>query len=119
MTAPSERFERLCDVCGGLDTDPRHVQSAAPGTPDTVPNGEFIREAIRTGASDGAIDELMDPSTVVRHMDCCASKGCDLCTEVGTRSKNVKGKDLVDFLVAGGADDLGDTPAAPAQNAEV
>jgi hypothetical protein len=102
---PSPRTLRLCDVCGKLDSHPRHVQGVPPGFPDTVPTDSFL-EALPNGAPAKAVAELMDPSTIVRHMDCCAADGCLICTEVLAAVGGVTGAALVEALEHGNADHL-------------
>lgn len=109
MTAPSEpRNLRLCDVCGGLDTAPRHVQALAPGDTGGVPSDAFI-DALPDGVPAKALVEVLDPNTYVRHMDCCASAGCDVCIAVTAAANGVKDDALVAFIVGGGADNLSDS----------
>lgn len=68
MRDPAHRVERYCDVCGKMDTDPRHVQALPDGT------------------------------TVDRHMDCCRSRGCDICVSVTAGAEDLRGDDLVAHL---------------------
>ena len=107
--ADQQRLRRLCDVCAQLDDHPRHVQSLPDGSQGTVPSVEFL-----TNLPDGipalAIAELMDPTTVVRHMDCCASKGCNVCLDVVDATGGAHGEKLLAVLTKGAADHLG-TPA--------
>lgn len=106
MTTPAPRLQRLCDVCGGYDEHPRHVTSVAPGTEGTVPDNAFL-DGLAAGVGARAIAELMDPSTLVRHMDCCASRGCEICLEVTTATGGAHGDALTAALASGVADDLG------------
>lgn len=75
------RLKRLCDVCGKLDDEPRHVTSVAPNTVGTVPDNAFL-DALPDGIPARAIAELMDASTLVRHIQCCADNGCASCRDV-------------------------------------
>jgi hypothetical protein len=68
-----DRPVRGCEVCGGVDDHPRHVVGVAEGG---VPSDEIVDKIIANGASAASIRMVMDPSTVVRHMDCCAGVGC-------------------------------------------
>lgn len=53
-----------------------------------------------------ALVEVLDPSTVVRHFDCCASQGCANCTQLVAAAEGRKNTELVEFIVAGGVDHL-------------
>lgn len=64
----SDRPLRLCDVCGQLDDHPRHVQNLGPR------------------------------GTVIRHMDCCASRGCETCAETEKANGGKRGQKLIDHL---------------------
>lgn len=70
---------RACDLCGGVDETPRHVISCAPDHPESVPSADLIRVAIENGAPNEAIDALLEPTTLIRHMTCCRDNGCDVC----------------------------------------
>lgn len=106
MAGEQQRLRRLCDVCGQLDDHPRHVQAVPDGTEGTVPSTEFL-QSLPDGAPALAIAELMDPTTVVRHMDCCASKGCRLCLDTLEAAGGAHGAKLITALTGGAADNLG------------
>lgn len=93
----TERNSRLCDVCGAFDSDPRHVQAVPAGTPGAVPGDDFL-SGLQNGLPAAAIAQLMDPTTVVRHMDCCAAQGCEACASVVTEASGATGDALVTFL---------------------
>jgi hypothetical protein len=68
---------RVCDVCGQVDTDPRHVF----GTSGLVPNQGHVLAVIARDdltAEDRAriVADILDTTTQYRHPDCCASVGC-------------------------------------------
>lgn len=104
MTAAT-RTLRLCASCGALDADPAHVLGVPPGYPDTVPDSAFL-DALPDGIPARALVELMDPSTVVRHMDCCAAAGCQVCVDVLAATGGATGSDLIAALESGSADYL-------------
>lgn len=110
MTQPaSERVQRLCDVCGQLDSDPRHVTAVGPDTPGTVPDNAFL-SALPDGVPALAIAELLDPTTVVRHMDCCAAQGCGVCGNVlAGAPQGATGDKLTKHLTSGAANILSDS----------
>lgn len=89
---------RLCDVCGKLDDHPRHVRSVRDGG---VPSKEFIA-SLADGLPASAIAQLMDPTTVVRHMDCCAAQGCEICVKTEAATGGARGLDLL-AVIQGGA----------------
>lgn len=93
----SERRLRLCDVCGGLDDHPRHVTGLPPGATEGTPSTEFL-DSLASGAPVSAIAELMNPQTIVRHMDCCAANGCELCAATEHDNGERRGQELIDHL---------------------
>lgn len=100
---------RLCDVCGQLDDHPRHVLGVPPGYSGAVPSQEFL-DSIAPGAPVRAVAELMDPTTIVRHMNCCATNGCLICTEVVAAAGGASGAELLASIEAGSADHLSTDP---------
>lgn len=99
MTTPG-RLMRLCDVCGGYDDYPRHVQAVLPGTEGTVPDQAFLA-ALPDGCSATSVAELMDPTTFCRHMDCCANAGCQECADVIAANGGATGAALLTALTGG------------------
>jgi hypothetical protein len=91
---------RMCDVCGGVDTDPRHVFGVAPGDGATSP--EAAGKATDNAGKDKAaiLLQIMDNSTVMRHMDCCREAGCPdgSCDEVTAGAEDLRGPALVKHL---------------------
>lgn len=74
------RNVRICEACFAVDDHPRHVQSTLPGESGVL-DGNGLRTVVANGADDAAINEAMDSSTTVRHMDCCAELGCAICAD--------------------------------------
>ena len=75
----SGRLLRVCDLCGGVDRDPRHV--LAGGLPDQwpPPSADILDAVLEVApAEDRArlVRDLMDTSSSDRHMDCCREAGC-------------------------------------------
>lgn len=70
-----ERPLRGCELCGGVDTDPRHVVATPVGEAG-VPDADMIRTLVANGIGDEMLNEIMQNDTQVRHMDCCAMAGC-------------------------------------------
>lgn len=108
MTTPA-RAMRLCDLCGGYDDFPRHVTSLPYASPDAVPSRDFLA-SLPEGVSPLAVAELMDATTYVRHMNCCADAGCLICAEVVAACGNAEGQALTDALTSGAADNLSNDP---------
>lgn len=71
----SDRPLRGCELCGGVDTDPRHVVATPKGDAG-VPEGVILKRLIANGIPDEALTEIMQDDTQVRHLDCCAAAGC-------------------------------------------
>lgn len=92
-----DRPLRFCDVCGGLDNHPRHVTGLPPGSTLGTPSREFL-DSLQPGAPVAAVAELMNPTTVVRHMDCCAEQGCTICAETEVENGRRRGQALIDHL---------------------
>lgn len=107
------RHQRLCDVCGQLDDNPRHVQAVGPDHPGAVPSDAFIN-GLPDGVPARAVAELMDPTTLVRHMDCCGAAGCSLCQDVLAAAGAAHGDALTEALVSGVADSLSGSQAQEA-----
>lgn len=102
---------RLCDVCAQLDDHPRHVTAVSPGADGAVPDSAFL-DTLPDGVPARAIAELMDNSTVIRHMDCCASRGCSVCLDVLEAAGSAHGDALTKKLTSGVADNVRDPQAA-------
>lgn len=66
---------RGCELCGQVDDAPRHVISTPPGE-SGVPPVDMIKSMILAGLPDESLAAMLDDSTQVRHMDCCAAEGC-------------------------------------------
>ena len=73
--AESGRPLRGCEVCGQVDDAPRHVVAVEDGSAG-VPGPDTLRALVDAGISDEGLVAILDPTTSIRHMDCCASVGC-------------------------------------------
>jgi hypothetical protein len=80
---------RVCDLCGGVDRDPRHTFAGV--IEDVHPVNESARAALDENlqrvVSDGDLTftealelggAFNDTTSTDRHIDCCASAGCPL-----------------------------------------
>src|ERR1044072_811415 len=98
-----ERPVRMCDECGGVDDHPRHVYATVVG--DSVTDPEVADKALKNAgdASAAILAQIMDTSTVVRHMDCCREAGCPdgTCDQVTAGAEDSRGYDLVKHLTGG------------------
>lgn len=92
----SDRPLRYCQECGGLDDHPRHVQSRRTAG-DGKPSLEFIR-SLPSGGPPEAMAQLVDPSVIIRHMDCCAALGCPDCQVTEVENEGRRGPDLIAHL---------------------
>lgn len=104
MTSP-ERMLRLCDVCGGLDDHPRHVQWVPVDTVGAVPDMSFF-DALPSAVPPRAVAEIMDPTTIVRHQDCCAAQGCAICQATEAANGGARGDALLESIQGGAVDGL-------------
>jgi len=66
---------RGCELCGQVDTAPRHVVATPKGQAG-VPGPEILHKLIENGIPDEALAAILADDTQVRHMDCCAAAGC-------------------------------------------
>lgn len=95
---------RICSACGGHDDHPRHVIATAVGDPAAQVEARVLQSAARSlpenEAGQQALAELMDDSTVSRHLDCCAEAGCpdDSCVELRQGAEDKRGNDLLKHL---------------------
>jgi len=73
-----ERLKRPCDVCLEVDDHPRHVHGLAPDDPNAVAPNDTDFELVvgQPGVSAASLQQFLDPLTQIRHLDCCADKGC-------------------------------------------
>lgn len=104
MTTPAARPLRLCDSCAQLDDHPRHVIGVASG--DNTPPPEFVQRALDLAGPDNnavVVSELLDTSTTMKHMDCCAADGCPdgSCTDIVADADGAQGDELVELLTGG------------------
>lgn len=76
MPSKTERPLRVCDVCNQADDHPRHVQPVRGGVP------------------------------LVRHMDCCAARGCGICQATEAVTAGARGDELLATIRSGVLDDL-------------
>jgi hypothetical protein len=84
---------RVCAACGQVDDHPKHVINVPDGTAEAVPSDEFL-ETLPAGVPGTALRELLKPTVVVRHQDCCAAAGCIQCQAVEAASGGLRGNDL-------------------------
>ena len=96
--------QRLCMSCGKVDSHPRHVHGTAGGDAPTTP--EIAARAL-AAASDSSreavLAQIMDTSTVIKHLDCCAADGCPdgSCDVIVPAADGAKGSKLREFLTSG------------------
>lgn len=74
--ANQSRPLRVCDVCNQADDHPRHVQPIRGGT------------------------------NLVRHLDCCAAKGCGICQATEAVTAGARGDKLLKAIQGGALDDM-------------
>jgi hypothetical protein len=81
---------RYCDVCFKIDEAPRHV---VDGVRDNVPTEDQLASLPPGPPSAGA--QLMNPNTRVRHIDCCAAQGCEVCQATEALTGGARDDDLL------------------------
>ena len=107
----ADRPLRFCDVCGQLDDHPRHV---IDGVTTGKPSDEWLAGIDTNGAPVQAIAQLVNPSTLVRHIDCCAAAGCPVCQGTEALTDGHRGDELLAALQSGVLDDF-EPPELPAE----
>lgn len=91
----SDRALQVCDLCGGVDDHPRHLDYRRV----EAPSADVIRRALDAGADDRLVAVLTDTTTTVHHLDCGAQQiGCDTCTASEARTGGKRGTELVKTL---------------------
>ncbi len=53
-----------------------------------------------------AMMELLNPRVLSRHLDCCASRGCEVCQATEAVTAGARGQDLIDAIVGGATKDV-------------
>jgi hypothetical protein len=112
--AAEEREKRICDVCGQVDTAPRHIYLPDPANPLPVNQGHVSAvQAMKdlSGAERRLIvADLQDQTLQLRHMDCCAEAGCPdgSCNAIVEKAKGKQNDELVRFITNGNVDGLGE-----------
>lgn len=104
MPDNSERPLRLCQECGGVDDHPRHVVLVNFETQDAVPDSEWFNN-LPNDVPISAIAQALAPTTIVRHIDCCAALGCPVCIGTEEITGGVRGQELIDTIAGGALDD--------------
>ena len=94
----SARPLRFCDVCLELDDHPRHVQAVAADQRNEVPAGD-----IPAGPAT-AVAQLLSPTTVIRHLNCCAEQGCSTCSATEQVTAGARGAELTAAILGGALD---------------
>lgn len=103
---------RVCDLCGGVDDHPRHVQMGTAGEVFPAPTDEVVAKVVAAAADAGPDDaarllrDLLDTSSSDRHLDCCREAGCPLpagdpnnCANRTAGAEDLRGAELVDHLI--------------------
>jgi hypothetical protein len=80
--ADSERQAQGCDRCGQVDTHPRHTVFFPGNQEGAKASADVARKALEGGVGTWGLQDLLDPTRTVRHFDCCAEAGCEVCKEV-------------------------------------
>lgn len=99
-----KRPMRMCDSCGGVDSDPRHVFAYAEGDGET--EAVVASEAIGNASREDLpliMAQIADRSTTMKHMDCCRADGCPdgTCNVVTAGAEDKRGAALVRHLTKG------------------
>lgn len=95
-----ERPLRGCEECGVVDNHPRVVHPMPADSNAGIPSDEVLDKILSSGKLNAAsVKMLMDPTTVVRHHDCCVLAGCPAepspCKEIVAAANGKTGDDLL------------------------
>lgn len=106
MTEPTSepRANQLCDVCWQVDDAPRHVVNLAPDFPGGVPSDDDISALDdRTDVTASMVRAVLDPTTVIRHHDCCAARGCPtgVCGPLTAVAAGAQNEELLELIQSG------------------
>lgn len=87
MTEPTSAAPKpsLCDVCWQVDPAPKHVVDVPPDFPGAVPTDAQVAALDdRTDITASMVRAVLDPTTLIRHHDCCAAQGCPtgICSQI-------------------------------------
>lgn len=100
-TTTTAKRLKVCAACGKVDDAPRHNIGVPADHPQATPTREFL-ESIPDGTPAAAIAELLTPTQVSRHIDCCAAAGCVICQETEGITGGVR-DDALWAAIEGGA----------------
>jgi hypothetical protein len=104
---------RVCDSCGAVDDHPRHSPvGAEPGHTATSGPSDAVIARVTAEAPPEELGrllrDLMDTTTVDKHLDCCVADGCPLpaddpsnCNNRLRGSDGATGADLLAHLAKG------------------
>lgn len=92
----SKRLVQGCDVCGQVDDHPRHTKFYPVGEGDASASLQALQKAMDSNISPEALRDMADAGRAVRHFDCCASQGCQVCAKtLHTVGEDLRGPDLI------------------------
>ena len=100
-----DRPLRGCEICGQVDDGPRHEVSVEDGSAG-VPAAAIVRKMMDNGISEEGLTAVLDPTTSVRHMDCCAGIGCSAepgkqCGDAERAGRGLKNTALLTHITGG------------------
>lgn len=110
-----QRPRRVCDICGQIDTAPRHVVGFAPSEAP-APDQALITAVLGTSETDevkaAAIAELSDTTLRSAHLDCCRDSGTCSDGSCAAIHQTYDGADkqnnaLVKYIESGAVDHVG------------
>ena len=98
---------QVCDLCGGVDDHPRHVIAGGVAGTYPPPSPAIIAAVVAAAPEDERdrlVADLVDQSSLTRHMDCCAEAGCPTgtCDDVIATAGSRRGGALLGHIQKGG-----------------
>lgn len=98
---------RVCDLCGGVDTDPRHTFGGPQVNVFRSPPNEIVNKVLENAPAEHRAEllrDLMDTSSLDLHKDCCRDAGCPegTCTSELDEVGELRGAELREALAERG-----------------
>lgn len=87
-----------CDACGGVDDHPKHRLWDPKPENDFSPPAELVSSTDLEGLEQAHQDQFLSSDIRVRHLDCCAAAGCNVCAASEEVTGGVRGQELIDAI---------------------
>jgi hypothetical protein len=105
LVVPDEHPTRVCDVCGGVDSHPRHIlaggdKGSFPHVHEHAVAAVLANDALTADEKAHHVADLVDTTAQYRHYDCCRSVGCPTgtCDVLTVGAEDLRGAELRDHI---------------------